>query len=210
MKNEPRLREVRWFRALRFGGGAIWRLLWHPKVIGKKNIPRRGGAVICYNHKAGLDPFLAEATAGRVLHPLAAGYLFDLPVIGKLIKSLGAIRVNRAKDGDTPHTGDPLGQAVKILKAGGAIYINPEGTRNRVGQRDRLLLKLHSGAARMAIESGAKLIPAAIIGRYKIFGRSVKLIVGEPLDLTNLDAKRATEKLRQAMLKLLKDGGDIL
>jgi 1-acyl-sn-glycerol-3-phosphate acyltransferase len=125
--------------------------------------------------------------------------------------SLGAIRVNRVKDGDNPKVGDPLGEAIRHLKAGAAIYINPEGERNMGALRKDLLLPFHAGAVKMAAATGAPLVPTVIVGRFRPFKHGLKWIIGKPYYVrADADPAKETTKLRNTMYHMLKDNGEEL
>ncbi|MDR1300787.1 MAG: 1-acyl-sn-glycerol-3-phosphate acyltransferase [Candidatus Nomurabacteria bacterium] len=196
------------FRLFRMCARPVFYLLFHPKIFGRENVPRSGGVVLAVNHKGILECFLAADATKRNVHYLAAGYLFDLPIVGTLMKKFGAVRVDRAKDGDDPKNNSAYQYAVEYLQRGHLVYINPEGTRNKGETRQDLLLPLRHGAAAMVQKTGARLVPVAVVGDFNIIGRSVRMYVGKPIKTEGLSVEQTTEKLYDIMYKMLKDNGE--
>ncbi|WP_230009311.1 1-acyl-sn-glycerol-3-phosphate acyltransferase, partial [Microbacterium sp. Bi128] len=125
----------------------------------------------------------------RMPHFLAKAGLFKVPVLGAVLRSTKQIPVERSTTG----ANRSLQLAKEIVNEGGAIIIYPEGTLTR----DPALwpMKGHTGAARMALESGIPVVPIAHWGAQEVFPRYAKrfyifprktsrLVVGDPVDLS--------------------------
>lgn len=159
------------------------RRLWRFEVEGLHNVPRTGPAVMCPNHAAFIDSLFVPAVLDRnLIYVGKAEYLDDWKT-KHLFPALGMIPIDR-RGGD--HAAAALDTAREILHQGGLFGIYPEGTRSRSGK----LHKGHTGAARLAVETGAPLIPIGLVGTAEIqppdtfvpkFGRKVAIRFGEPI-----------------------------
>lgn len=139
----------------------IFNLLWRVDVSGLDNIPDDGPAVLCPNHLAAIDSFIVPAVLRRsVLYVGKAEYLDDWKTRW-LFPALGMIPIDR-RGGD--HAKAALDVARRVLEGGGLFGIYPEGTRSRSGK----LYRGHTGAARLAVESGAPIIPIGLVGTSEI------------------------------------------
>jgi glycerol-3-phosphate dehydrogenase (NAD(P)+) len=123
--------------------------------IGREHIPKRGPVIIAANHRSFLDPFVIACMARRPMYYVAKHEIFMGPVISWLLTSLGAFPVRRGTgDADTILT------AKAILERGDIVLIFPEGTRTRPGT----LGTPRRGVGRLALETGAPVVPVAVLG----------------------------------------------
>ncbi len=125
------------------------------RVRGAERVPRGGPALIAPNHKNFLDPFFIGLSLRRPVHYMAKTELIEGP-FGWLLMRLGAFPVRRGES-----DAESLQTAREILDRGGVVVMFPEGTR--VEEPDALGSPRH-GAGRLALETGAPIIPAAITG----------------------------------------------
>jgi 1-acyl-sn-glycerol-3-phosphate acyltransferase len=160
------------------------RLWFRLSITGAENIPKDGPAIVTPNHKSFWDSFFVGAATKRELRFMGKSELFEGPQ-GRVLVALGAFPVQRgASDADA------LATARAILDQGGLLSMFPEGTRIR--EPDELGAPKR-GAARLAIEAGAPLIPAAITGTDHLFAGSipkpkkVRLAIGEPVPVHELE-----------------------
>lgn len=134
----------------------LLRLLWFRfRVTGAENVPAEGPAILAPNHKNFLDAFFIGLALRRHVRYMAKVELFKGPLAWLFLR-LGAFPVRRGES-DT----EALQTSRAILGAGGLVVVFPEGTR--VEQPDALGSP-HSGAGRLALETGAPIVPAAITG----------------------------------------------
>ncbi|MFZ0385253.1 MAG: 1-acyl-sn-glycerol-3-phosphate acyltransferase, partial [Solirubrobacteraceae bacterium] len=127
--------------------------------IGLEHVPKRGPVIIAANHRSFLDPFVIACMARRPMYYVAKQEIFMGRVISWLLTSLGAFPVRRgASDSETIIT------AKAILERGDIVLIFPEGTRTRPGA----LGTPRRGVGRLALESGAPVVPVAVIGTESI------------------------------------------
>ncbi len=131
------------------------RLWFRIRVSGPEQIPAEGPAIIAPNHKNFLDPFFVGIATRRHVHYMTKIELFKGP-LAWLLPRLGAFPVRRGEA-----DAEALETARALLAAGELVVIFPEGTR--VEQPD-VLGSPHHGAGRLALETGAPIVPAAITG----------------------------------------------
>lgn len=149
------------------------------RTTGREHVPAQGMAIIACNHKSFLDPFFIGIALRRPLRYMAKQELFGGP-LGWLLQRLGAFPVRRGEA-----DAEALATARAILAQGGALVMFPEGTR--VGD-PAALGSPHHGAGRLALETGAPLVPAAITGTDHLWlgplprPRRVRLGFGPPID----------------------------
>ena len=125
------------------------------RVSGREHIPEEGPAIIAPNHKNFLDPFFVGLATRRRVQYMAKVELIE-GFGGGLLVRLGAFPVRRGEaDAEAIET------AREILRSGGVVVMFPEGTR--VEEVDALGSPRH-GAARIAFETAAPIVPAAISG----------------------------------------------
>ena len=156
-------------------------LIWFRlERLGREHARVEGGLIVASNHRSFLDPFLLGATLPwrRPMHYVAKVELFEPAWQGWILSRLGAYPVRRGEaDAETLET------SRRILERGGALCIFPEGTRIRRGS----LAVPHRGVGRLALESGAAVLPVAVHGSehvrdgWKIRPRKVRLRAGRPM-----------------------------
>jgi len=146
---------------------------------GYEQIPASGAAIIASNHRSFFDPFVIGTMSRRPIYYVAKSELFRNPVLAWFISALGGFPVERGTgDRDAIHT------AKELLARGELVLIFPEGTRTRPGP----LAKPKRGVGRLALESGAPVIPVAIIGTEDVRNgillrrHRVRVIAGKALE----------------------------
>jgi glycerol-3-phosphate dehydrogenase (NAD(P)+) len=148
--------------------------------IGREHARVRGPLIVAANHRSFLDPFVIAVTLpwSRPLHYVAKVELFEKRWQGWLLNRLGAYPVRRGQSDE-----ETLVTSRGVLERGGAICIFPEGTRIRSGSLGRP----RRGFGRMALESGAAVLPVAVHGTeyvrngWRIRPRKVKVRAGRAL-----------------------------
>ncbi|MCG7295769.1 1-acyl-sn-glycerol-3-phosphate acyltransferase [Corynebacterium afermentans] len=174
-------------------------------VIGAENIPAESGALLAGNH-TGYADFILMGTGPylhgeRLVRFMAKKSVFDVPVLGWLLKLMKHVPVDRARGGAS------IAPAVQMLREGNLVGIFPEATISRSFE----LANFKTGAARIAHQAGVPLVPCVIWGSQRIWTkdlpkhfRDVPVIVryGEPVALTG-DAEADTAELKRQMQLLL-------
>ena len=184
-------------------------LICRLKVKGREKVPLEGPVIIAANHLSWLDPPAIGLALPRPISYIARANLFDNPFLGWLLPYLYVIPVERGS-GDLA----AVKAAIRALRKGMAFGIFPEGTRSRNGK----LQPFKTGTAAIAIRTGAPVLPVAVIGSDKIWppggkirlGGSLKIVFGNPLDLSHYAGKldknnleKATREIEAAVASLL-------
>lgn len=161
-----------------------FRFLWKVTTEGLQHVPRAGGAIIAPNHISVLDSFVVPLVLPRrITYVGKAEYLDDWKT-RFLFPAMGMIPIDRS-GGDAAAAA--LDAAAGLLEDGELFGIYPEGTRSR----DGVLHKGHTGVARLALRTGAPIVPVGIIGtdavqppdaRYPLPFRRVHIRFGRPVD----------------------------
>jgi 1-acyl-sn-glycerol-3-phosphate acyltransferase len=139
---------------------ALFRVLFEYDSVGEEHVPAEGPAVVAANHPSYLDPILLSLQVRRPIRFMAWDALFRVPLLGSLIRALGAFPVDTGKgQGRKAYE-----QAKALVEAGEVVGIFPEGKRSTAGWLEP---KLREGAARLAYETGAPLVPASITGAFR-------------------------------------------
>ncbi|WP_294854116.1 1-acyl-sn-glycerol-3-phosphate acyltransferase [uncultured Oscillibacter sp.] len=159
--------------------GFITHLLHPAKVEGMDRLPR-GGALLCPNHASDWDPVMVALVlpVNYRLHIMAKEELFRNPLLGWILRRVGAFPVSRG-GGDI----QSVKTAMQAIKSGDNLLMFPEGTtvRNGIGHVDGLPAHAHGGVAMIGIRTGAKLVPVFVDGEKKPFRRT-RIIFGEPYE----------------------------
>ena len=169
-------------RIVRFVLVPILRLAFGLRVTGRENIPKTGAAIIAPNHKSFWDAFFIAAVLSRNVRFMGKAELFE-GRRGRLFIALGAFPVRRGSSDI-----EAIETARTVLEQGALLALFPEGTRVRDPE---LLGTPKRGAVRLALETGAPLIPTAMTGterRRFHLPRSVQISFGEPIDVSGREA----------------------
>jgi 1-acyl-sn-glycerol-3-phosphate acyltransferase len=176
------------------------------RAYGKENLPGEGGFVLAPNHVSNFDPWPLGLPLwpGRQLRFMAKAGLFRTP-LRPILTGAGAFAVRRGK-GDE----NAIRTAVRLAADGEVVVIFPEGTRRKKGVLKRREPRPHTGAARVAIEAGVPLVPAAIGGTDRLTRLGpLRVAYGAPIEIDDLRdgepreaARLATERLMTAIREL--------
>ena len=181
---------------------ALCRLLWHIRWFETQYIPESGALIIAANHQTYIDPFWICSPVKRPVRFLAWDAAFNWPLVGPIMRLLGAWPLQL--EGSDP---GPIRRSMQWLHEGGAVVIFPEGGR---GNSDGTMTRFKPGAVRMALETGAAILPVTIRGGHLVWPSSRRLprlapveIVYHPLfvieqrqdEETRECARRETERL---------------
>jgi 1-acyl-sn-glycerol-3-phosphate acyltransferase len=153
-------------------------LIYRVKAIGVENVPKSGSLILAPNHFSQMDHFFVGVYLRRKVRFMAKSQMFGPPVLTYIYKHGGVFPVRRGH-----HDEESIRTALTILGQGEMLLVYAEGGRSRSGK----LKEVKPGIGRIALESGAAVVPVAIQGsekvrRWKRF-RFPKVTVhfGEPL-----------------------------
>ncbi len=176
------------------------------EITGEENIPSQGPVVLVANHISLWDPPFLACSIRRPVHFMAKEELFKIPLLGRIIKALGAFPVKRGKPDR-----NALRLAAKYLENGEILGLFPEGTRSKSGE----LLQPHPGAALFALRSGAPIVPVGLMGTRTTFPLTlrghIRVKIGKPMvypelyntKISNEDLERVSAEIMLRVKELL-------
>jgi 1-acyl-sn-glycerol-3-phosphate acyltransferase len=169
----------------------LLRLIYRPRVIGTRNVPRHGKIILASNHLSFIDSLVIPMTAPRRVQFLAKSHYFEgVGVKGAISRSfftaIGAVGVKR---GAGQAAQEALEQSRRIIDTGAAFAVYPEGTRSLDGR----LYKGRTGIGWLALTTGAKVVPVGLIGTAEVQPvgakvpriRPITIAFGEPIDVAH-------------------------
>ena len=148
-----------------------------------ENLPAEGPAIVVANHLSFFDSVLLLFALPRPVSMLGKAEYTDRRITKWLFCGAGMIPIRRESPGDLGHT---FAHVAEVLGRGEVVGLFPEGTRSR----DGLLHRGHSGAAHLALTTGAPIVPLGIIGTDRILPPGARLVrpfrhatlrLGEPI-----------------------------
>jgi len=135
----------------------ILRVVYRVRVQGREHVPNRGPVILAANHRSFLDSVFIPLVLRRRVTYVAKAEYFDDPKTAWFFRAVGQIPIRR--EGGSASEG-ALSAATDVLRRGGVFAIYPEGTRTRDGYTHRG----HTGVARLALRTGAPIVPVGLVG----------------------------------------------
>lgn len=170
------------------------RTLWRARVYGTENVPADGPVLIACNHVSYLDPPVMGCLCPRRISYMAKKELFAFPMLGTVIRALGAYAVDRRGSATAA-----IKRSLQVLEAGGAVGIFPEGTRNR-----SRAVAPQTGVALLASLGRAPVVPACIYGSDRALQLGqIDVAFGAPLALP-ADRKATRDDLAKFTSDIMK------
>ena len=174
-------------------------LVFYPcRIVGRGNVPRKGGFILASNHESNIDPMLLPVVCPRQMRFMAKDSLFKNPVLGALIRTGGGFPVKRGRADR-----GALSEFIRQLELGYPVLIFPQGTRG--GE------KVQAGVGFLAVKSGKPVLPTYIqdtdkaLPPGKIFPtrHPVKVVFGTPMSFgPDEDPQAVAEKIMAAIMSL--------
>ena len=185
--------------------GPLLRLVFRPDVRGLENVPENGPVILACNHLSFSDSiFTPLMVRRRVTFVAKAEYFTGKGIKGRLMRQFflatGTIPVDRSGGKAAQAALDTL---LRVLREGGIAGIYPEGTRSPDGR----LYRGKTGVARLALESGAVVVPVALLNTDEIQPtgtlipkiKRVRIRFGSPLDFSRYDSSRGDRFVERAI-----------
>ncbi|MBA3736632.1 MAG: 1-acyl-sn-glycerol-3-phosphate acyltransferase [Actinobacteria bacterium] len=199
-----------------FAAAVSWPVLkglYRLRAEGQENLPKDGGYVLAANHTSNFDPWPLGLPLWpkRFLRFMAKSELYWWP-LGRLITAGGGFPVRRGE-----RDVEAMEKALALVREGHVVAMFPHGTRQRKGLVKRHQPKSHTGAARIALEAGVPLVPAAISGADRLSRLGpLRVRYGKPIPLEDLKdrdrdqdqaeaAREATDRLMAEIDRLGED-----
>jgi 1-acyl-sn-glycerol-3-phosphate acyltransferase len=190
--------------------GLSWPVLYglfRLRARGRENLPASGGCVLACNHVSSLDPWPLGLPLWprRWLRFMAKSELYWWP-LRLVLNGAGAFKVRRGL-GDR----EAIELALQLARDGHVVAMFPEGTRRAKGLVKRHEPRPRSGAARIALEAGVPLIPAAVAGTDRLLRLGpIRIVYGPPIEMDDLrvsddlrsSSQEATERLMARIAEL--------
>jgi 1-acyl-sn-glycerol-3-phosphate acyltransferase len=181
---------------------ATWPILYglfRLRSTGKEHLPE-GGCVLACNHVSSFDPW----PLGMPLWPrtflrfMAKSELYWFP-LNKIVDGAGAFPVHRGQ-----HDTVAIETAVRLAREGNVVAMFPEGTRRTKGLVKKFEARPRTGAARIALEAGVPLVPAAIKGTDKLLRLGkLRVAYGVPVEIDDLRGREIAEAVQEATARLM-------
>lgn len=180
-------------RWARWVGKFLARIVWNSNTAGSTRVPTKGPVILVSNHTSVLDGPLLMGASPRPTHFLVKEEMFSGP-IGWILKQAGQIPIDR-NSGRTA-----LQSALQVLKRGGVVGIFPEGVRGSGS-----VSQARAGAAWLAVQSNAAIIPVAALGTRRTGEsvskiptprRKVAFVFGHPIKTPDLGNLKRREQVR--------------
>jgi 1-acyl-sn-glycerol-3-phosphate acyltransferase len=173
------------YRAIKAVLPPVLNALWRPWMEGRENIPAKGPAILAANHLSFLDSIFLPASLDRPVYYLGKSDYFS-GWQRLFFENVGVMPVAR-QGGDAGEAS--LRKGEEVLKAGKMLGIYPEGTRSPDGR----LYRGKTGPARLALRTGAPIIPIGLIGTDDVLPVGVKvprlakvgIRIGRPIDFSS-------------------------
>ena len=178
----------------------VLRWLYRLRDQGTENLPSQGGYVLAANHTSNFDPWPLGLPIWpeNFLRFMAKSELYWWP-LSQLIDAGGGFPVRRGE-----RDVEAINKAVDLVRAGHVVAMFPHGTRQRKGLVKKYQPKAHTGAARIALEAGVPLVPAAIAGTDQLRKLGpLRVRYGEPIPLDDLKDKDPSLAAREATDRLM-------
>ena len=164
----------------------VGRLFFHFRVIHRERMIQSGPAILAMNHQSYLDPPLAGTASDRAIYFLARRTLLNVPLLGWLLPKLNVIPV----DQEGVDRG-AMKALIRVLKAGNAALVFPEGSRTLDGK----LQPAEPGLGLVIAKTLAPVVPMRIFGAHKALPRGggrlrfvpITVVIGEPIVFTSAD-----------------------
>jgi 1-acyl-sn-glycerol-3-phosphate acyltransferase len=192
--------------------GPILRRCWDIRVEGLDHIPDRGPFVVAANHRSFMDSIFLALVIPRPITFIAKSEYFEKWQTAWIFRASGQIPLRR---GLGSAAGQALTAARDVLAEDGVVGIYPEGTRSR----DGLLHRGNTGPARLALTSGAPIVPIGLMGTQAVQApgeviphpfRPVTVRIGTPHHLSQPENARSNRPvLRQATDELMRSIADL-
>jgi len=195
----------------RIGLPGLLRTMYRIEISGAGRIPAVGPCILAANHESLVDPFILSTATPRSIRYVAKSELFRRRLPASALHSLGAIPLNRGA-GDTR----AMDAARRVLEDGDVVGIFPQGTCLPFPQRP-----FGRGAARLALATGAPLVPVCLVGtekalrphRVRVGLPRLRILVAQPIQVaaqkvTIMAARELTDAVERAIAELHRPYGE--
>jgi 1-acyl-sn-glycerol-3-phosphate acyltransferase len=156
------------YRVIKFLLTPVLRLTYRIRIEGREHLPPNGPVILAANHRSFMDSLFLPLVVARRLTFVAKAEYFDSWKTAWFFRAVGQIPIRREGGSASERA---LASATDVLACGGVFGIYPEGTRTR----DGYLHRGHTGVARLALRTGAPIVPVGLIGTDEVQPTHAKL-----------------------------------
>lgn len=182
----------------------VGRLFFRLRVVHRERMLQSGPVILAMNHQSYLDPPLAGITCDRAIYFLARRTLLDVPLLGWVLPKLNVIPVNQENIDRSA-----LKALIRVLKAGNAALIFPEGSRTVDGS----LQAAEPGLGLIIAKTLAPVVPMRIFGAHEALPRGggglhfvpITIVIGEPIVFTAADLDSRGKDLYKCLSQRVMD-----
>jgi 1-acyl-sn-glycerol-3-phosphate acyltransferase len=179
----------------RIGFRPAFRALLRMEVRGGEHVPATGPVILAANHESIWDPFVLGVLTERPIHYMAKEELWHYPVLKQAMNGFGAFPVDRG-GGDV----QALRHGVALLERGEVLGLFPQGTSKQDRPR-----RYHRGAARLALLTGAPIVPVKLTGTRGIFRPGLPQVTIEALPPIRVEPARPTVAAAKGLTATLEE-----
>ncbi len=177
---------------------ALGRLFFRFRILHRERRILKGPLIVAMNHESYLDPPLAGIASGREMYFLTRKNLLDVPVLGWFLPHLNVVPVDQEGTDRSA-----LKALIRILKAGNATVVFPEGARTLDGNLQPAL----PGLGFVIAKTLAPVLPMRVFGSHEAMPRGRKrlrphpitIVIGEPMRFTEADLEPRGKELYQRL-----------
>ena len=182
----------------------VGRLFFRLRVVHRERMLQSGPVILAMNHQSYLDPPFAGITCDRAVYFLARRTLLDVPLVGRLLPKLNVIPVNQEGIDRSA-----LKALIRVLKAGNAALVFPEGSRTVDGS----LQPAEPGLGLVIAKTLAPVVPMRIFGAHEALPRGggglhfvpITIVIGEPILFTIADLNPPAKDLYKGLSQRVMD-----
>ncbi len=175
----------------RLGFRPAMRTVFRMEIAGSANVPADGPAILVANHESIWDPFVLGVLTRRPIRYMAKAELWRHRAVGRAMDGFGAFPVERG-GGDL----EAMRRAIELLEAGEVLGVFPQGTSKVTAPR-----RWHRGAARLALLTGAPIVPVRLTGTRGIVRRGLPRLRVEALPPIVVEVGRPTIAAARALME---------
>jgi 1-acyl-sn-glycerol-3-phosphate acyltransferase len=194
------MRRSRTYSVIAGVSGPVVYSLFRLRAVGRENVPEAGGCVLACNHLSSFDPWPLGLPLWpeRQLRFMAKAELYWFPM-NRIADGAGAFPVHRGQ-----HDTVAIETAIRLAREGNVIAMFPEGTRRKKGLVKKFEARPRTGAARIALQAGVPLVPAAVKGTDRLLRLApLRVAYGTPVDLDDLRGQDVATAAVEATTRLM-------